>query len=77
VYALVGLGGGFIATAAVTRPAVLVVRASMATVCLMGFWLLGRVIPPSNWSSGPTIATFVFASAVALSAVQLVNIVRK
>ncbi len=76
VYALVGLGGGFIATAVVTHPAVLVVRGAMATVCLAGFLLLGRVVPPSNWSSGPTIATFVFASAVALSTVQLVNTVR-
>ena len=77
VYALVALGGGFIATAAASHPAVLAVRGVAAAGCLVGFLLLGRVIPPSNWSSGPTIATFAFGLAVTLSMVQLLNLVRK
>ena len=76
VYTLVGLGGGFIATAAVSHPAVLVIRGVAAMCCLLGFLLLSRAIPPSNWSSGPTIASFAFGLAVALSMVQLLNFVR-
>ena len=72
VYALIALGGGFIATAVVTHPAVLVVRLAVAIGCLTGFLLLSRAIPLSNWSSGPTIATFAFGLAVALSTIQLV-----
>ena len=76
VYALVGLGGGFIATAAVSHPAVLVTRGLAAAGCMLGFLLLSRAIPASNWSSGPTIASSAFGLAVALSIVQLVNLVR-
>ena len=76
VYVLVGLGGGFIATARVTHPVLLIARGAVAAGCLVGFLMLGRVIPPSNWSGGPTIATFAFGLAVALSMVQLLNPVR-
>lgn len=73
VYTLVGLGGGFIATAVVHHPVVLACRGAAASAGLLGFVLLGRVIPPSNWSSGPTIATSAFGLAVVLSFVQLLN----
>ena len=76
VYSLVALGGGFIATAVVSHPAVLVIRGLAATGCMLGFLLLSRAIPPSNWSSGPTIASCAFGLAVALSIVQLLNLVR-
>lgn len=76
VYTLIGIGGGFIATAMVHHPVVLVIRGIAASAGLFGFVLLGRAIPPSNWSSGPTIAAFAFGLAVVLSMVQLLNVVR-
>lgn len=76
VYALVGLGGGFIATAVVSHPAVLVIRGLAATACMLGFLVLSRAVPFSNWSSGPAIASLAFSLAVALSIVQLLNLVR-
>ncbi len=76
VYALFALGGGFIATAVMESRVVLAVRAVVAVTSLFGFLLLSRAIPPSNWSSGPTIATLAFGLAVALSTAQLVNHLR-
>lgn len=76
VYTLVGVGGVFIATAVIRHPAVLVARGGLSFGGLLGFVLLGRTVPPSNWSAGPTIAALAFGLAVALSAVQLVNLVR-
>ncbi len=76
VYSLFALGGGFIATAVVENRVVLALRGAVALTCLCGFVLLGRAIPPSNWSSGPTIATLAFSLAVALTTAQLVNLLR-
>ncbi len=77
VYSLVGLGGGFIATAVVAHHGVVAARAILAVTCFAGFALLGfRTIPPSNWSFGPTIATLALGVAIMLSAIQLVNLVR-
>lgn len=74
VYVLVGLGGGFIATATLRHRVVVILRGVLCVGCLGGFILMAlRVIPPSNWSSGPTMATLSFALAVALSAIQLMT----
>ncbi|MFK7916663.1 MAG: hypothetical protein AB8G14_01180 [Ilumatobacter sp.] len=78
VYILVGLGGVFIATATLRHPAVVIPRGVLCALCLAGFIAMGvRAIPPSNWSSGPTMASLSFALAVTLSAAQLLTHTRK